>query len=234
VVEYQLIRSTRRKSLSLQVKQGQVLVRAPLFLPVKEIELFLVKKSQWLEQKLTAQKHHLIEQLPRFTQGSKLFYLGKLYQLVIQFADKSAVQLGEQQLIVVLSNRQQKNIHNGTQLAKRVKLALGQFFKHQLNDYLVVKLPIFTTQCQLSPSRYKVRFYKARWGSCNNKSELSFNYLLMMLPTWVIDYIIVHELCHLQHLNHSRQFWQLVLRYQPDYKQAVLWLKKNQHQLRWS
>ena len=70
----------------------------------------------------------------------------------------------------------------------------------------------------------KIRKYRARWGSCNSKGQISLNYWLMICPDWVIDYVLIHELCHLQHLDHSRQFWQLVHSYFPNVEQAKQWL----------
>jgi predicted metal-dependent hydrolase len=85
----------------------------------------------------------------------------------------------------------------------------------------------------LHAKSFKVRKYKARWGSCNNRGELSFNCLLKMLPLWVVDYVIVHELCHLKHMNHSTRFWQLVEQYNPQFRLAKAWLKQNQASLSW-
>ena len=86
----------------------------------------------------------------------------------------------------------------------------------------------------LTPSKIKIRQYKARWGSCNSRKEVSLNYLLMMAPLWVIDYVIIHELCHLVHMNHSSQFWALVKLHCPDYNTAKQWLITHQKDLHWS
>ena len=115
----------------------------------------------------------------------------------------------------------------------QIKKQLATWLKEQACHYITTKLPLLVTQTGLTPISFKIRLYKARWGSCNNKGELSFNYLLMMAPLWVVDYVIIHELCHLKHLNHSNKFWQLVDQYYPNYKDAQLWLKKHQSQLTW-
>jgi hypothetical protein len=243
MLDYQLIRSARRKTLLLQVKQGKVTVRAPARLPLIQIKAFIDDKSAWLKQKLAEQ--YLISQQANavkpitFTQNSSLFYLGVEHSLNIAFAQKSAIYVNDLSITVVLSYRQQSNIEASDsraahyKLIKQVKKKLSAFFKQQLHNYLSEKLPLLTSHCQLTPISYKVRFYKSRWGSCNSRGELSFNYLLMLLPCWVIDYVIIHELCHLQHLNHSKDFWQLVECYCPNYKSAIIWLKTHQQQLIW-
>ena len=238
MIDYQLIRSARRKTLLLQVKQGKITVRAPARLPLCDINAFIHAKSEWLQQKLAAQslvaEHGIAVKTASFLPNSQITYLDRNYLIHVEFAAKSAVYVNDNKITVVLSYRQQKNLLKDDDLAAQIKKSLANYFKQQLHKYIDEKLPKFISLCQLSPKSYKIRYYKSCWGSCNNRAELSFNYLLMQLPSWVIDYVIVHELCHLKHLNHSADFWQLVQRYFPNYIQAKNWLKKNQQQLIWT
>ena len=75
--------------------------------------------------------------------------------------------------------------------------------------------------------RITIRHQKTRWGSCSGKGNLNFNCMLMLTPPHIRDYVIVHELCHIKELNHSKQFWAEVERVMPDYKERRDWLKKN-------
>lgn len=77
-----------------------------------------------------------------------------------------------------------------------------------------------------SYSRITVRDQKTRWGSCSSTGTLSFNYRLMFAPPRVLDYVVIHELCHLTHMNHSREFWNLVASVMPEYKIHRNWLKE--------
>lgn len=79
----------------------------------------------------------------------------------------------------------------------------------------------------VSYGRITIRSQKTRWGSCSSKGNLNFNCLLMLAPADVMDYVIVHELCHRKEMNHSRTFWAEVERVMPDYKDKVRWLKSN-------
>jgi len=75
--------------------------------------------------------------------------------------------------------------------------------------------------------RITIRNQKTRWGSCSSKGNLNFNCLLMLMPDKVLDYVVVHELCHLRQMNHSKKFWKEVERYMPDYPNYKKWLNEN-------
>lgn len=247
MIEYQIIRSAR-KTLSLQVKHGQVFVRAPFRVDEKLISLFIQKKKAWLRAKISEQNK--TKNLScTFTQGSTLFLFGQLVTLNIAYAglvDKTVKKQDEAPttylsktivakptLTVVLPARFKNKLLTTPQLALAVKKQLEYYFTQQAQQIILPKVEYYSALTKLVPTAIKIRQYRARWGSCNNKGELSFNYLLMMLPLDVIDYVIVHELCHLQHLNHSKDFWQLVSRYFPTQEVAKQWIKTNQSALHW-
>ena len=239
MIDYQVLRS-RRKTLSLQVKYGQVFVRAPLYLDNQSISSFIQKKDAWLKAKITEQ-NQTANLCCDFTQGAKLFLFGQLVTLSIIFTHsviKADVYLtslidNQQDLVVAFPLRYQQKLADESQLIAAVKKRIEHYLKDQAQKIIQPKVDYYAKLTQLTPTAIKIRQYRARWGSCNNRGELSFNYLLMMLPMQVIDYVIVHELCHLRHLNHSKHFWQLVAQYFPDYNEAKNWIKRNQSALHW-
>ena len=239
MIDYQVLRS-RRKTLSLQVKRGQVFVRAPLHLDEQFISSFIQKKHAWLKAKIT-QQSQTADLCCDFTQGSTLFLFGRLVTLNIVFTSSvkktdvylSSIDENQQKLVIVFSTRAQLQLTHKSQLAVAVKKCIEQYLKDQAHNIILPKVEYYAQLTQLKPTAIKIRQYRARWGSCNSRGELSFNYLLMMLPIDVIDYVIVHELCHLQHLNHSKDFWQLVTNFYPDYEAAKQWIKSNQSALHW-
>lgn len=239
MIDYQVLRS-RRKTLSLQVKYGQVLVRAPFHLDDQFISSFIQKKDAWLKAKITEQ-NQTADFCCDFTQGSKLFLFGQLVSLNVIFINSvkkinvylSPLSDNQQELVIVFSTRYQQKLACELQLRSAIKKRVEGYLKEQAQIIIQPKVEYYAQLTQLTPTAIKIRQYRARWGSCNNRGELSFNYLLMMLPIDVIDYVIIHELCHLQYLNHSKDFWQLVANYYPDYATAKQWIKTNQAALHW-
>jgi len=229
---YTLIRSARRKTLLIQVKQGQVIVRAPVYVSALKIAQFVGQKSAWLQKKIVEYQQQ-VHALPTFQHHSTLYYLGEKKHLKISYAINASTYINNDKIVIELPFRQRKKKRSAEQFQALIKQQLGQFFKEKLHHYLSEKLPLLSQRLTAYPQSYKIRFYRSRWGSCNSRGELSFNYLLMMVPNWVIDYVIIHELCHLTYLNHSNNFWQLVKLHCNQVEPAKQWLKQHQQELIW-
>lgn len=93
-------------------------------------------------------------------------------------------------------------------------------------EYIPGRVAYFSKQMGVNYGRITIRNQKTRWGSCSGKGNLNFNCLLMLMPPKVIDYVVVHELCHRKEMNHSKAFWHEVSKILPDYKKQVQWLKQ--------
>ena len=98
-------------------------------------------------------------------------------------------------------------------------------------QYIPKRVSYFAKQIGVTYGKIKIRNQKTRWGSCSSKGNLNFNCLLMLTPPEVIDYVVVHELCHRKEMNHSRVFWVEVEKVLPNYKEQVKWLKENGGQI---
>ena len=109
------------------------------------------------------------------------------------------------------------------------KLTLQQI--HELADKALLHLPqrvaFYAPKVGVTYGRITIRNQKTRWGSCSSKGNLNFNCMLMLAPATVIDYVVIHELCHRKEMNHSPRFWALVQQHYPAYLQARQWLKAN-------
>jgi predicted metal-dependent hydrolase len=103
------------------------------------------------------------------------------------------------------------------------------FYKKQATSVLEDRLNGWAKTMQLFPKKLVLRGQKSRWGSCSAQGVINLNWKILIAPLEVIDYLIVHELSHLRHHNHSAAFWGLVEQFQPDYMTQEKWLKANQH-----
>lgn len=226
-MQYQVIYSAKRKTISLQVKQGQVVVRAPYYASETFIKQFVESKEVWLQRQLKCSESRLENQFT-YAQGEKLFISGKEKSFNFVLANDDRVIEFEDE--IKLEVKALVNAKSSTK--QQLTRLLNQWMCQQVGDYLALKLDEYACHMKLSYHSVKVRQYKSRWGSCNNKKQLTFNSLLAMVPKSVFNYVIVHELSHLVHMNHSAAFWQLVACYCPNFKEQKQWLKENQSRLK--
>lgn len=227
IPKVELIRSKKRKTISLQVKAGQVRVLAPFSVSKQYIDDLIIQKSSWLQQKISQQQQHLTlrQQQPQLQAGEDILYLGESYTLVLKQAKRSAIFIQDKQIVVCcLQAPEELSI-------AQLKELLEHWYIEQANNLLPERLTYLQQQTGLQASALKIRHYKTRWGSCDAKHRINLNWLLIMTPIDVIDYVITHELCHIVHLNHSAAYWQLVAQHSPNYKQAKQWLNDHQHKL---
>lgn len=109
--------------------------------------------------------------------------------------------------------------------------AIEHRYRRAAKDYFTSRCAYYHTLTGGVYHTITVRDQKSRWGSCSSRGTLSFNYRLMFAPPSVLDYVVVHELCHLTHMNHSRDFWDMVARVMPEYKTYKQWLRDHGHEL---
>ena len=109
--------------------------------------------------------------------------------------------------------------------------ALERKFRKAAKEYIPYRVEYFHKLTGGHYTSITIRDQKSRWGSCSSKGTLSFNYRLMMAPQKILDYVVVHELCHLTHMNHSPAFWSMVESILPDYKESKQWLNEHGREL---
>lgn len=213
-MDYQLIRS-KRKTLSLQINNNaELVVRAPNRLSVKKIEQFIDEKSDWIDKKsrsIRAKK----TQIPNYIEGEKFLYLGAEYPLKINTTHGKGLAFDGQTFSL-------------DQGGKEVFLA---WYKLAFKKIALPRLEYYAKNHQLKYRQVRLKNQKTLWGSCSGVNNINLNYLLIGAPIFVIDYVLVHELCHTVHKNHSKSFWNLVETILPNYKASKRWLQDNGYQL---
>ncbi len=214
--EYQLIRSARR-TLALQINpEGQLIVRAPRLAPKGWIEKFVQEKEDWIQKKqaqIQGQKT-----IPKqFMPGEKFLYLGNHYEL---FLTQERVPL------IFDEGFYLSEMHHPSAKDHFIK-----WYKQQAKKEITERVEGFAALANLKFNNLKITSARSRWGSCSGKNNLNFSWRLIMAPIKVVDYVVAHELAHIEEKNHSRYFWDKVAEICPDYEPHKKWLRKNGHLL---
>jgi predicted metal-dependent hydrolase len=113
-----------------------------------------------------------------------------------------------------------------------LRTALETWYRHQAKEVLATRIALYNRSYGFQVGRVAIKEQKSRWGSCSRQGNLNFNWRLLLAPLSVLDYVVVHELCHLKELNHSSRFWRLVARVCPDYAAQRRWLRLHGRELR--
>lgn len=204
---------TRKNMKTLRLKVGdgvKVTVSAPLFLPSERIISFIEDKTEWIKSQIEKQKIKKEKETLKFISGEKLSLFGKEYLLKIVACKKEKVEVLDNEIILFVKE---------SYSLEQMQCLLDGFYKNHLKDAITRKLPYYERVTTLKTSSYAIRKMKTRWGSCNVKSgKITFNIELAKYPVECLEYVIVHELCHLKHANHKKEFWNLVEKYCPEYK----------------
>ena len=224
--EVQVRRTNRRKTAAIQVQQGVVQVVVPQTLSQQAIDDLIAKKSNWIRQKLVLQQSVPVSKPKQFVSGESFTYLGRNYRLKVLTGQLQPVKLKHGYLQVTVPAEQKSDY-------QLIRHQLRDWYLHRAIDKLETKTIKYADKMGLQPTQIKVKEYKSRWGSCNSRGQISYNWKIIMTPHRMIDYVVIHELCHLIHLNHSKEYWQQVRSMVSDYQDRRNWLKTNAGLLDW-
>ncbi|RVT49139.1 M48 family peptidase [Rheinheimera sediminis] len=223
---YHLKFSNRRRSIQLKIQSGQLWVSAPAGCDVQLIQQLIQQKQDWIDKHLNQQQQLSTpgwlaqRQIPLFEDKLQL----KIVQdTVNQFS------LDGDCLWLQLSNRNKKQSQD-----KWIEKLVSDFYLQHGQLWFEQQVRYQQQRMLLTSRAVRVCNFKSKWGSCDSSGVLSFNWRLLMAPAWVAQYVVVHELAHLAHMNHSKSFWALVSQFNQDAAKARLWLKQNQHWMRLS
>jgi predicted metal-dependent hydrolase len=220
--EYALVRSIRRRSISIEISNAKVLVRAPQFVAKTEIEKFLHEKSMWVQQKLRQQELQLSSAPDYdFSPGSTMPYLGEPLTLVVHKQPKADVVRYGNKLLVILSSRARASEQ------AQIKRLVCQWYQQQAHMLLQHKTDLAAAQLGVKCSGVALKATRSKWGHCTAKGAIQYNWQIMLAPEPVVDYLVAHEVSHLLHHNHSPAFWAVVEHLCPDFKKCRAWLKSH-------
>lgn len=213
-IEYE-INKGKRKNIYLQIKNGKVIVKVPYYVTNKQIEEIVYKKSNWIKKSLEKYNKKNNE-LKKYQEGEIYKILGKEYILKINYEETNQIKVDITDCNIIINlpftYKMEPNLSN--KIEKIINKMYMQIIQKQL-DYTMKKV---TNMVGLAPKKYRVRDMKSAWGSCSSTKNISIALKLIEYSPKAFEYVVLHEVCHLKHMNHSKQFWQMVEGYMPDYK----------------
>ena len=219
-LKFNIIHRTNKKikriSLSLE-NQEEIIVKTPLGIKSHELREIVLHHQNWI---LNSIKKVPVKNIFDFVNGSKLPFIGKYYPIKFIIDEKmvNAKCILRDDIFYIYHNKEKKSYDDFLD-------SLKKFYQK-----MAVKTidPLFDKWCyetKMYPENISYRKAKRRWGSCSHINNISINYMLLQFPIKTIEYVVLHELCHIKEKNHSKRFWNLVSLYMPDYKQQEEVLK---------
>lgn len=220
--KYTIKRSQRRRTLCLQIRDGNVEIIIPAQAREQNIKDLLDRNILWIRRKLQEYAERPKPALKSYIDGETFIFLGEGYLLkVIEGPSWPAEMMGRKLVINVPAH-----LNNNGRL-QHLKMRVGEWFRISALEEFKKRTEKFSLRLGVTPAAVKVKLYKRRWGSCTSQGQICYNWKLIIAPSPVVDYVVAHEVSHLVQHNHSVQFWDLVRTLMPDYQDHQAWLKKN-------
>ena len=220
-----VIQRSPRRTLVISVNErGDVKVSAPFRLSQREIEAFIKKKMFWIRTKVEhAQKSHQILREKKFDHDHEFFFLGEKYKLQVTKKEVKRVNVEFHQ------NQWNVDVPVAMPLEERekeIRSKLVQWYRREAEEILGSRIFQHSRQMGVEPKEVAIRTQKRMWGNCHHrKQRIHLNWQVIFCPLRVIDYVIVHELCHLTVPNHSKRFWKQVQKFWPHFREDRKWLR---------
>ena len=212
----------KRKTMSIEVETtGEVTVIAPVGTSSDDVIEKVKSRAGWIVSKQYESKFINDTKIEReAVSGESYMYLGRNYSLDIRVdenIDNISVKLFQGKFVVNTYIKDEDFI----------KKAMENWYREKTLAKVKERVSYYSSYFNDEVTTVKVKEQKKRWASCTSKNELLFNWRCVMAPVFVLDYIVVHEMCHMEYKNHSKDFWNRVYAVMPDYEVRKSWLKNN-------
>lgn len=214
-LSFQVRRSSRRKTLQVTVERnGELIALIPKECGLARLEEFVRAKRGWIYGKLALKKTQMPSRLPMtFRSGQGIYYLGRSYRIQLVADGELALKNGR----FCLPKHAQPD----------ARQAFVDWLTKHGREWLAVRLSLYAHRYAIQPSGLSVKDLGNRWGSCSENRTLNFHWRSIQLPPSAIDYILCHELAHLQEPHHTPAFWRLLEQVMPDYLSRKAWLAQH-------
>jgi len=231
VIQYDIKKGKRKKTVAIHINpMATVTVFSPWHLDDEKIRMIVRKKAQWiLEKQEKIERNRYSNPMKEFVSGESFPYLGKLYRLKVMKTAEDTVRkcrLVNGRFLVEINGNHEAEVNRTV-----VKKALVDWYLERAEAKIKERVDRFSERIGKWPVSVKIKNQERRWGSCSRNGSIRFNWKIIMAPISIMDYVIVHELCHLIYPHHSPQFWQKVQSAISDYQKRRKWLKENSLQI---
>lgn len=217
LTDYKVTRSKRRSIALVVHPDGSLEVRAPRYIPIFAIKLFVKNQTDWIKKRQA--QVSVIKFIPKkFVNGQRFSYLGVEY--LLELGNYTQIEIKGDKLLFPIA------------LKARGKETLEKWYIKQAKKIISEQVEHFSKEMDTSYKSITFSDTRSKWGSCTHDNRLQFNWRLIMAPFLVLRYVVIHELAHTEEKNHSRAFWQKVRSINPSYKQQIKWLKSQGNSLR--
>ncbi|MEX2656849.1 MAG: SprT family zinc-dependent metalloprotease [Balneolales bacterium] len=223
-----VIRRKRQRTMRIRVNSEMVIVSGPASIPEKRLIDFVREKSAWIQKssELRKQRDLQMESLKKKNEGTLLLRGERKPIYAFPVAGIRKARLIEHDHAVVYQYRPPDNLlDNNEQEPCPDPDEIRAFYLSTAKKQLSERYEFWADRLPFQPVKLVVRNQKTKWGSCSRRGTISLNWRLVKCPQTIMDYIIIHEFCHLRHFNHSRAFWDTVAQYYPDVRNARKWIR---------
>jgi predicted metal-dependent hydrolase len=217
-VDYTLVRRRGRRGVGLKVDASGLTVSAPLSIPLARVEKMVLESESWVLGKLAVWRERQVP-VQDWRDGATVQYLGEPLALRIVSGGRSMAQLADGALRVSVAAP-------GDEAVRRAVVA---WYRRTALAHLAHRAFVFSRLAGLVPPRVMLSSAGSRWGSCNSRREVRLSWRLVKARPALVDYVVCHELAHLRHMNHSREFWAEVHAVCPDYRRLRDELEATDH-----
>ncbi len=221
-IRYTVRRSTRARYMRINARRDKgIEVVIPKRMALKHVEPFVRQHRQWIRQQI---EQLALDRPVKLPTEISLAAISEVWSVEYRFGDGGTWRCLEEYPNRLLLKGPVKN----TEACVHV---LHRWLRKQARKFLPALLYEVSRECGLNYQKVSVRTQKSRWGSCSSEGNISLNDRLMLLPYELVKYVLIHELCHTRHMNHSRAFWSLVERYSLNHKDFDTQLRRAQREL---
>jgi predicted metal-dependent hydrolase len=210
-----IIRS-RRRTIALEVTPAAtVIVRAPIRTSTEYIEEVIQKKSSWILRKMDEVKRRPLSPHHEYAEGELFLFLGRSYPL--HFVENRSITI-----------ERSDRLNVSRTLIPDIRNQLKYWYREEAHKEIQARCMWFSLKTGHVPATIRITDARQRWGSCTLKGGLSFSWRLIQAPAEIVDYVVVHELVHIDQPDHSKKFWAKVRKIMPEYERRRNWLKDNE------